>query len=234
MYNKKRDQLGENYYIVLETMFHTALECKQWAVARIVESILYKEFQDDPKVLRNNASLLNAIGKRQNSKNLFKKMGDQNLFDFDAVKRRISILREEDNITQLIEELNEYLKKNIMDKEAWLELGDVYMEYMNYEKALFCFEEVLLLEPENIPNMIRIAELYYTKGRSEDNLTYARKYFCFVLTCDQNNYRALYGLKQTCKILLSLKKDNSIALELLQWAEKKIKEIKQMPKLKYD
>ena len=105
---------------------------------------------------------------------------------------------------------------------------------MNYEKALFCFEEVLLIEPDNIANMIRIAELYYTKGRTEENLTYARKYFCFVLTCDPSNYRALHGLKQTCKILLGLKKDNSVSVELLDFANRKIKEIKDMPKLKYE
>ena len=73
---------------------------------------------------------MNALGKRNKAKTILTKLVQENLFDYESLKRRIAILRAEDNINQVITELNKYLEENCLDKEAWLELADIYMEHM--------------------------------------------------------------------------------------------------------
>jgi cytochrome c-type biogenesis protein CcmH/NrfG len=85
------------------------------------------------------------------------------------------------------------LKENPNDSEAWMELGDVYTEKSQYLRALFCYEEVILLNPDNDYYFIRLAELYYTDGGKE-NLKNAVKYYSYVVSRNPHNARALWGL----------------------------------------
>ena len=43
--------------------------------------------------------------------------------------------------------LNKYLENNQQDTEAWLELSDIYLVKQNFEKAQFCYEEILATQP---------------------------------------------------------------------------------------
>jgi ER membrane protein complex subunit 2 len=92
-----------------------------------------------------------------------------------------------------VAKLNEYLKENPNDPEAWLELGDLYTERSQYLRALFCYEEVIMLTPENDYYFLRLAELYYTDG-GKANLATAVKYFSYVVSRNPKNPRALWGL----------------------------------------
>lgn len=60
--------------------------------------------------------------------------------------------------------MNVYLEDNPNDGEAWLELADFYLETLNYSRALFCYEELVLLYPKKYMYMMRIAEIYNTLG----------------------------------------------------------------------
>lgn len=226
LYVNRQDLQGENIYQMLEAMLHASIENKQWTITKVIESILYRDFEADTKIIRNNATFLNALGKRNKAKTILTKLVQENLFDYESLKRRIAILRAEDNINQVITELNKYLEENCLDKEAWLELADIYMEHMNYEKALFCFEELLIIDPENLNNMMRVAELYYTIGNTVENQTYARKYFSFILLTDENSLRAAYNLKTTCKVLIGMKKDtDGVCKELLEYASSRVEDL---------
>lgn len=100
------------------------------------------------------------------------------------------------------------------------------MEHLNYEKALYCYEEVLILDPENINNMMRIGELYYTIGNGVENLNLARKYFSFILSVDEKNYRASWNLKQVTTVLIAQKKDLGVNQKLHDFALWNIEQIK--------
>jgi cytochrome c-type biogenesis protein CcmH/NrfG len=64
----------------------------------------------------------------------------------------------------------------------------------SYSNALFCFEELLLLAPENHHFCTRYAETLYTIGGTK-NLRLARKYFARSLELHSHgNLRAAYGL----------------------------------------
>ena len=57
-----------------------------------------------------------------------------------------------------------FLEDNPCDIEAWIELSRIYTEKGLYLRALFCMEEVVVLNPENEHYMVRLAELYVTLG----------------------------------------------------------------------
>ena len=64
-------------------------------------------------------------------------------------KRIVSCFKSQNRIKEYINELNEYLKMFQADHEAWLELCDAYLNEMEYSKACFCLEELILLNPHN-------------------------------------------------------------------------------------
>ena len=46
------------------------------------------------------------------------------------------------------------------DVEAWLELADIYLERLIYPKALYCYEEALIINPKNFYFFVKIAEVF--------------------------------------------------------------------------
>lgn len=77
-----------------------------------------------------------------------------------------------------------------------MELGDLYTEKSQYLRALFCYEEVIILSPDNDYYFLRLAELYHTNGGKQD-LPVATKYFSYVVSRNPHNVRALWGLWRT-------------------------------------
>lgn len=99
-----------------------------------------------------------------------------------ASRRLMTISRRKpdglDNCTEYIKSLNFYLSLQSSDVMVWAELGDVYHSIGEYEKAVYCFKEVLLQEPHAY-NMFYKAglSLYYqhlrgssAKGSKKDIL----------------------------------------------------------------
>lgn len=77
------------------------------------------------------------------------------------------------------------------------------MEHFDFERALYCFEELFILEPKNPHIPTRMADIYLTLG-GRDNLVLAKKYYSFVVNIQQSNMRALWGLKHTLDQLAEL------------------------------
>lgn len=105
-------------------------------------------------------------------------------------KRLISCLKSANKPREYITELIEYLKFFQADHEAWLELSDAYLNEMEFSKAAFCLEELLLMNPHNHCYHQRFADIKYTLGQYET----AKSYYAYSLRLNPNNIRALYGL----------------------------------------
>ena len=45
--------------------------------------------------------------------------------------------------------MNKYLEIFQCDAESWFELAEIYLSEYEYEKAAYCFEELILLNPAN-------------------------------------------------------------------------------------
>lgn len=55
--------------------------------------------------------------------------------------------------------LNKYLGKNPCDLEGWVELADCYLEVSSYNKALHCYNQLVILEPNNLNYVQMLAEV---------------------------------------------------------------------------
>jgi len=79
------------------------------------------------------------------------------------------------------------------DQEAWSELCDLYLAEGDYNRAIFCAEELILHNPHNFFVHQRAAEIRYTMGGIE-NMKMAYNYYSQALKLNENSMRALFGL----------------------------------------
>jgi cytochrome c-type biogenesis protein CcmH/NrfG len=94
---------------------------------------------------------------------------------------------------QCIEMANKYLKLDMGDLDMWQFLTDMYLEKQNYSKAQYCFEEMLMLQPNNFRVNLRFGEILYSVS-GLDNLYHARKYFAHACILNDKYPRAFFGL----------------------------------------
>ena len=59
-------------------------------------------------------------------------------------------LKSQGNTRDLIRAFNQYLETFGTDREAWHELGAIYVQNAQLSKALHCFEELLIGDPRNM------------------------------------------------------------------------------------
>jgi len=108
-----------------------------------------------------------------------------------AHKRTIALAKSRNNTEQAITLLTRYTKLFASDEAGWTELALLYCQQQAWELAAFCYEELLLLVPEQPLYHCRYAELLYAAGKYE----LARQYFAqSVELKPDNNLRALYGI----------------------------------------
>lgn len=177
------------------------------------------------------AALVDYVISSEPSDSHFRAQIKANAADFDSKKQAIASIKAQYEWDDYVAKLNEYLKENPNDTEAWMELGDVYAEKSQYLRALFCYEEVVLLSPENDYYFLRLAELYHTDG-GKQNLAVATKYYSYVVSRNPNNVRALWGLWRNLHEQRSGLEEHD--LELMERTKDAIHKIysKKNPKLK--
>lgn len=145
------------------------------------------------------------IGETQLAQNLYREVLVQNPTDGWTYKRLACLLRDTHHEEQAIKYLNDYLAIAQHDHQAWQLMADIYMKTHNFQKAIYCWEEMLLANPNNFLYNLKIAECYYSIGGG-DNLVLARKFFSKVIEQNDTCVRAIWGLVETCRKLESLEK----------------------------
>ena len=95
--------------------------------------------------------------------------------------------------------------------------------FISFANAIYCYEEMLMLNPAKFELFAKLGEMHFTVGKLE-NLVLARKYFSFVLTINGMALRPLFGLMRTCEMLRSLEK-NDINQKIIDIICVKLKDI---------
>ena len=139
--------------------------------------------------------------------------------DAASIKRIISLYKHQGKLAECVQELNAYLAIYQCDAESWWELAEIYLGENEYEKAAFCFEELIIINPHNpLVHQVncvfykvqvktqnkRYAETKATIGGFE-NLKVAKKYFA--LAAQKSGFasnRALLGVIVTSEQLIKL------------------------------
>lgn len=218
------NKFGDEKWLVYEQVCVAALDCHNMIVASNCIAALRNQYPKSIRVRRLNAMRFEATEQYDKALQKYEEILREDETNAYAKKRIISCLKSQNKIKEYINELNDYLKTYQADHEAWLELCEAYLNEMEYSKAIFCLEELILLYPHNHVYFQRYADIKYTQG----NYEMARNYYCYALKLNPNNARALYGILLVTSNLKTNQKSKEVTenSKLANWAsarlEKKI------------
>jgi tetratricopeptide (TPR) repeat protein len=77
------------------------------------------------------------------------------------MKRQICIRKAMGDVPLTIKLLNDYLKLFMGDTDAWQELAELYLDQQMYQRAAFCYEELMLAFPQNYHFCTKYAEVSF-------------------------------------------------------------------------
>jgi tetratricopeptide (TPR) repeat protein len=117
---------------------------------------------------------------------------------------------------EAMEAMNSYLsKQNQGDAAAWFEMANLCTNVGDYKGATCCYEELVLLQPQDASLHCMLGELYLMMGSSSSllsNLIPARKHIALSLELSgdsSNNLRALYALVDAASYLELVEASNN-------------------------
>lgn len=168
--------LKDELWVVLEQVAIAALDQARHDLAIDCIQKLHKRFPKSTRVTKLQAMRLEALGNYADADQLYERLIEADETNPVFRKRRIAIMIGKGDRQAAIRELNKYLENFVTDAEAWLQLGDLFLQEADYGRAVYCFEELLLSSPQNSTYLVKLAEIRYTMGGPE-NVDIARAYY---------------------------------------------------------
>uniref|UniRef100_A0A914UJR3 ER membrane protein complex subunit 2 n=1 Tax=Plectus sambesii TaxID=2011161 RepID=A0A914UJR3_9BILA len=223
---KNETRLGEEVWAIYEQVFVALLDCGDMNHSRELLEKLYQRFPSSQRVRKLNALYKEAAGHFEEALDIYDKLLEVDATNPVYRKRKIAVLLGQQKRVEAIEELIEYLKTFLNDKEAWLQLSSLYLAELDYAKAAHCMEEVILSQPYEADYLVRYADIKYTQGGLE-NIEIAKQYFIQASRLNPSSLRAAYGALLACEWLAQKqtgqKKKDYVAVGT--WAAERIVEI---------
>lgn len=202
-----KNSLESEQFFYKEKLFNFALELKKIDVAQKLLKEFKSEFGREAKIIRMEASFYELTENYEVAIETFKKLIKANQEDRVALKRYLATLKIKFNlinVKEYTEFLAEYLKIYMDDVDVWFELSDVYLLTNNYNKAVFCLEEVLLFFPNNYGVYTRIGDVLCSFNNTESALSALKYYSQSVLV--KPTLKAFWGIFYACNIALKYNK----------------------------
>lgn len=222
--------LGDELWLIYEQVCIAALDCRRPDLAMVCIEELEAKFPKSLRVTRLEGMFYESQDRYDKAQQLYDHILSEDETNMFARKRQVAILKAQGKIPEAIAKLNDYLKEFMTDFEAWMEQCDLYIAEMDYAKASFCMEELILSNPHNHLYHLKYAEIKYTQGGSE-NLEIARAYFSEAAKLNPRNLRSLFGLLMTASGLAVYQAKNArerqANTKYALWAAEQITEIYQ-------
>ncbi len=191
-----------------EKLFNLALELKLVDKAEELLNEFKNKFgTNETKIIRMEANLNELNDNLGKSIDTFKKLIKSNQDDRVSLKKYISQIKIKFNLTNIkeyVDYLNEYLKVYMDDVDIWFELSDIYLLTSNYNKAIFCLEEVLLHHPNNYMIYTKIGDILSSFNNTDSTLS-SIKYYSQSINI-KANLKAFWGLFYALNIMLKYNK----------------------------
>jgi len=158
---------------------------------------------------------------------LYDNILEQDKVNTGAWKRKICIYKAQGDRAKAVTELVAYLTIFASDAEAWLELAELYIILAKFELAKFCYEELILMQPENYLYHLQYAELLCTLGSKRNSLSFELAVYHYTQSLDLKpigNLRAMFGLLMALRSKTG-SKDAGLDSKLYATAFQKIREV---------
>jgi tetratricopeptide (TPR) repeat protein len=225
LFSEENKHLKENRYQHFQKTLEACTDLFNMSTSSVFIRILIKKFEREPRVLKQHILNLYKIGDDVRGDSILKSLLSSDQQNRDLQHIGLAYYKKNMLNNEYVDKLIEYLEINFTDSKAWIELGNLFERNLDFEKAVKCYEEVLLLNPNDMRLFIKLGQLYFTLGTNA-KLEIARKYFCYVLTNQQDNLRALYGLRNVLEFTgnSANPKTNAQNKKLKMLVEKKLKQ----------
>lgn len=176
--------------IVEQTALAASGVGKTSLAARCAEELVSK-FPGSARAMRTKGMALEMENKLDDAEAVYNQAMEASPGDQRVLKRKAGLERSRNRPKKAIESLAAYLDTFGADDEAWAVLGHWYAELMKHSLAAFCFEELVLAQPQDADAHNRLAEACYTAG----DFVKARRHFAAACELAKgHNLRCLYGL----------------------------------------
>ena len=183
-------------WLVSEQVAIAALECGAMEFAQSLIREVARKFPTSSRTKRLQGMFWEASGVTEKAQEIYATHLRQNPADELILKRQVAVQKTLGNTQAAIENLRSYVNVFAGDREAWEELGDLYLSLGQLKQALFCYEELLMFMPNSLQYLLRTADILFTIGGS-NSLKLARSYYSKVVEISAGkDVRALYGILQ--------------------------------------
>ncbi|KAK9791594.1 hypothetical protein WJX73_009768 [Symbiochloris irregularis] len=194
----KKQLSTEEELLTTEQVATAAIDCKAFDAAFLLVTALRKRFpSSSQRTTRLVEMYFEAKGQLEKARdNYITNTLDVSPDSQYLLKRQVALEKTQDNIQGAIDLLCKYVDLFMMDREAWEELGELYLQAQMFSQAAHCYEELLLHQAHHIPYHVQYADILYTIGGSNgNNFRTARSYYAAAVQLSKGtNVRALYGL----------------------------------------
>ncbi|KAF7458156.1 putative ER membrane protein complex subunit 2 [Cryptosporidium felis] len=200
-------RLGERKWDIMESIaistfqFELKEDQKKNAESKISKVLKWQKYCMDElsKKHGNTFRFKKLVGMLYESRKEYGKALElyKQLLKFDPedleIRRRVISIKMSESGWEDFSLLDQHLNECIMDVNAW-KMKAYYLLNLakDYHGALYCMEEVLLHESQNLDTINIIADLYLAIG----NYSRSQQYFCLALSIQKTNLRALWGIIQ--------------------------------------
>jgi len=183
-------KLGDELWTLYEQVFFAAIElgADEWRDFCIKK--LLKKFPTSTRVERLKGIYKESLQEWSEAKTIYLGILKDKPEDTTTHKRLIAMHKQRGKPAEAIDAISTYLDTFCTDSEVWHELAELYIEVGSLQRAVFCFEDLILSNPRSMYFLLTYAELLYSTGDME----LSRKYYCLASHLDGGCLRALWGL----------------------------------------
>lgn len=172
---KYNSKLSQKKYIYLEKLYEISIDLKLIKFSSSILSSFKSYFgSNNEKIKHLDANLMEISNKDLNiALSIYSNLFKNNQYSQRDLKDYIYLKKLDFSYCDLrgyIDILNEYLKVYCDDVEIWEELAEIYISTLNYQKAIFCLEEIILFTPHDYLLYLRIGELLNSLNSVESSL----------------------------------------------------------------
>lgn len=172
-----------------------ANQCLDW-IQCLVSASTATNSEESVRVQRLMALRLESLSDYEGALAVYNTMLKENPANSTAFKRKYAILRSQvGKEIEAMEALNDYISYHQGDAAGWYEMSNLCLSIGDYKGATYCYEELVLIQPQDASLHCKLGELYVTRGGVQ-NLSLARKHIAqsLELSSPSHNLRALYAL----------------------------------------